>query len=41
MPEGPRYAVWGKLDSLNDSSIPAENRHFAAHLGFLPTLSII
>jgi hypothetical protein len=41
MPGGAGYAVWGKLDSLNDSPIPAENRHFAAHLRFLPPLSII
>src|ERR1700685_3178696 len=27
-PKFPRYALWGTLDSLNDSLIPAENDHY-------------
>jgi hypothetical protein len=38
---GSRYAVWGTLDSLNDTGISAENDHYRGAFAFFACFAII
>jgi hypothetical protein len=41
MPEGIGYAVWGKLDSLNDIEFPAKSRQYCGGFDVLACFAII
>jgi hypothetical protein len=41
MSDGPRYAVWGTLDSLNHIGILAENDHYRGAFAVFACFAII
>jgi hypothetical protein len=41
MSDGPRYAVWGALDSLNHIGILAENDHYRGAFAVFACFAII